>query len=240
MMRLYHGGPSGHSASVLMALAEKGIEHEDHPVDLAAFEQHGEAFLAINPTGQVPVLEVDGRRLTETFFILLYLDERFPEPALGGADPRARYAVQKWGKYVETHIAPNLALVEWAMRGTLADGAIAGLDRLPPERRALWAKAGAGLGSDEVETARAALAKAVGRIAEDLVGQPWLAGDAYSLADIIVFPHAARLAAAGIDVPAAVQDWLERVRARPHVREALGQGPGRSFVTMGPEKGRWG
>jgi len=241
MIQLYHGGPAGHSASVLMALAEKGLDYESRPLDLAAFEQHGDAFLAINPDGQVPVLDVDGRRLGETFFILVYLDERYPLPALGGNDPKARYNVQKWGKYVETHIAPNVAIMDWAQRGNAPDSARNGFGRLTPERRALWEKAAAGFGEDEVESARAALVKAAGRIAEDLATGAWLTGDNYTLADIIVFPHAARFADLGIDVPDSVTGWLERVRARPHVRDALGGGgTGIPAATMGPEKGRWG
>lgn len=242
MIALYHGGPSGHSLSLLIALAEKGLAYEDHQLDLAAFAQHTPDFLAVNPAGQVPVLREGGRTLTETFFTLLYLDERYPDPPLGGADPQARYTVQKWGKYVETHIAPNLAIVDWALRGQVPeDAARAGFERLPPERRALWGQALEGFPAGDIETARAALAKAADRIAEDLTGTGWLAGGAWSLADIIVFPHAARFASLGIAVPAAVADWLARVGQRPAVRQALGeQGLVAAAPTMGPERGRWG
>jgi len=242
MIALYHGGPSGHSASLLIALAEKGLAYEDHRLDLAAFAQHAPDFLAVNPAGQVPVLREDGRTLTETFFTLLYLDERYPDPPLGGADPQARYTVQKWGKYVETHIAPNLAIVDWALRGqTPDDTARAGFERLPSERRALWEQAVTGFPAEDVQTARAALAKAADRIAEDLAGTGWLAGDAWSLADIIVFPHAARFASLGVAVPAAMADWLERAGQRPAVRQALGgQDLAVAAATMGPERGRWG
>lgn len=242
MIALYHGGPSGHSASLLIALAEKGLAYKDHRLDLAAFAQHAPDFLAVNPAGQVPVLREGGRTLTETFFTLLYLDERYPDPPLGGADPEARYTVQKWGKYVETHIAPNLAIVDWAMRGQAPDEAArAGFERLPPERRALWAQALQGFSAEEVQAARAALAKAADRIAEDLASTGWLAGDGWSLADIIVFPHAARFAALGLSVPATVADWLERVGQRSAVRQALGeQSLVAAAATMGPERGRWG
>lgn len=242
MIALHHGGPSGHSASLLIALAEKGLAYEDHRLDLGTFDQHAPDFLAVNPTGQVPVLQEDGRTLTETFFALLYLDERYPDPPLGGANPQARYTVQKWGKYVETHIAPNLAIVDWAMRGQAPEAsARAGFERLPPERRALWEQALQGFSPEDVQAARAALAKAGDRIVEDLAGTGWLAGEGWSLADIIVFPHAARFGALGLAVPAAVADWLARVGQRPAVRQALGeQGLVAAAATMGPERGRWG
>jgi glutathione S-transferase len=242
MIALFHGGPDGYSAAALIALAEKGLAFESHELDLAGFAQHEPGFLAINPAGQVPVLRDGDRTLTESFFILLYLDERYPEPPLGGADPQARYTVQKWGKYVETHIAPNLAIVDWDMRGRVPGATErARLAALAPERQALWAQALNGFSADEVQAARGALARAAGRIAEDLAGQDWLAGADWSLADIIVFPHAARFASLGLAVPSALADWLARARQRPAVGQVLGTGgsvPG--VATMGPERGRWG
>lgn len=239
MIELHHGGPTGHSASVLIALAEKGIDYVSHPLDLSRFEQHAEPLLALNPAGQVPVLVADGRPLTEAFPILLYLDERFPDPPLGGGDPRARYAVQKWGKYVETHIAPNLAIVRWAqMGGAVDEAAKAGLARLTPERRALWERALAGFSEETVESARNALGKTVARVAQDLANGRWLAGASYSLADIAAYPHVAQFASLGIELPDAVQDWLDRMEGRPAVGAAVGQMM--VVATMGPEPGRWG
>jgi glutathione S-transferase len=242
MMRLYHGGPTGYSASVLIALAEKGLAFESRRIDLAALEQHGTAFLAVNPTGQVPVLEAEGHRLTETFFILLYLDERFPEPPMGGTDERSRYATQKWGKYVETHLAPSLAVVAWSMRGTNPDAsARAGFARLTPERRLLWQQASDGFNDTEVEAARTAVAKAIDRVEEDLADGRWLAGRDYGVADIIAFPHVGRARELGFEIPPSVADWLNRIAARPAVIEALAESPrDDAFATMGPERGRWG
>jgi glutathione S-transferase len=239
MIELHHGGPSGHSASMLIALAEKELDYVSHPIDLARFEHHGEALLALNPEGQVPVLVADGAPLTETFFTLLYLDESHPRPALGGADPGSRYAVQKWGKYVETHIAPNLAIVRWARFALPVDeGAKQALARLTPERRALWQRALDGFPEEEVNASRAALERAAGRVARDLESDPWLAGPVYSLADIAVYPHLAQFAALDVELPGSVEDWLGRVAARPAVRAVAGDMP--MIATMGPETGRWG
>jgi len=243
MIQLHHGGPNGHCASVLIGVAEKGLDLDLHGIDLSRFEQHGDKLLALNPAGQVPVLRDEaGRALTEAFFILLYLDERFPAPALGGADPQARYMIQKWGKYVETHLAPNLAILSWALEGTPPDDkARQGFAALPPERRALWAQAMDGFPDEDVAKARAALAKGMDRIAADLAGHAWLAGDDYGIADIIVFPQAARARALGVATSAAVSDWLDRVAARPAVRQAIGgDGMPAALATMGPERGRWG
>ncbi|KPL66906.1 hypothetical protein SZ64_01615 [Erythrobacter sp. SG61-1L] len=236
---MYHGGPTGHSASVLIALTEKGLDYTSHELDLARFENHSDALLALNPEGQVPVLVADGQALTDTFHILLYLDEAFAEPALGGPNPQARYAVHKWGKYVETHIAPNLAIARWArLGGARKAGEGPRLDRLTPERSALWRKALAGFSDEQVEAAHKALEKAADRVAQDAADGGWLAGDAYSVADIAVYPHLAQFAALGIDLPEAAAEWLGRVAARPAVASAAGDM--RIVATMGPELGRWG
>ena len=237
MIALYHDPGSLHCLAVRTTLAEKRLAYESRPIELAAFEQHDPAFLAINPAGQVPVLEHDGHRLTESFFILLYLDERFPEPPLGGAEAAARYAVQRWGKYVETHLAPNLAVVTWSMRGSPpAPETRANFARLMPERQLLWQQACDGFAG--VDAARTAVDKALMRIAEALQMTSWLTGDTFGLADIAVFPHVMRARAWGFALPAPVADWLERIMARPTVGQPLHDL--RECVTMGPERGRWG
>lgn len=242
MIQLYHGGPTGHSASVLIALeekgAEKGLDYTSQEVDLARFENHSDALLALNPEGQVPVLVADGQPLTGTFHILLYLDEAFAEPALGGPNPPARYAVHKWGKYVETHIAPNLAIARWARLGGAGEEGGPALGLLPPERATLWRQALAGFSDEQVEAAQRALEKAAVRVAQDAADGSWLAGDVYSIADIAVYPHLAQFEALGIELPAAAADWLARVAARPAVNHAAGDM--RIVATMGPELGRWG
>jgi glutathione S-transferase len=239
MIDLYHGGPAGHSAAVLILLAEKDIAFASHHVDLARFEQHGDAVLALNPEGQLPVLVADDRILTESFFILLYLDESHPEPPLGGTGPRTRYDVHKWGKYVETHIAPNLAIARWAQSGSpVAACGSSGLGRLPKARRALWQRAFEGFSEEAVEAARRALAKSADRVNEALAQGDWLAGPAYSLADIAVYPHLAQFAGLGVPLSDAVEEWLARVAQRPAVARAAGDM--KTIVTMGPELGRWG
>ena len=160
MMRLHYAPGSAHSAAVRIVLAEKGVEPELHKLDIVHFEQHSPEYLAVNCHGTVPLLEDNGRKLFESFAILEYLDETYPDPPLIGDDPRKSYIARKWGKYVETHIAPHLAIVRWAaLGGRVAAIAQAGLDRLLPERAALWRRALEGFGSDQLEaSARAMLA----------------------------------------------------------------------------------
>jgi glutathione S-transferase len=76
------------------------------------------------------------------------------------------------------------------------------------------------------------------RLAADLQGNAWLAGERFTLGDVAVYPHVAQFATLGLPVPAAVEQWLGRVAARPSVegiREDLFP-----VAVMGPEPGRWG
>lgn len=222
------------SQAVRIMLTEKRLEHELRQLDVTAFEQMDAAFLAINPNGQVPVLETRGAALTEAFYILCYLDEHFPDPPLGGADPAARYRVQVVGQLVERAIAPNLALLEWTERGGATPTAEAYL-RLPPERRALWEKAFAGFSVAELTGADVGLARALDDCESWLAGHPWLAGEDYTIADILLFPIVARLNEAMLGL--ALRDWRVRVAERPASSIIAGEQP---LTTMGPERGRWG
>jgi glutathione S-transferase len=231
---LHHTPGCALSQAVRIALAEKGLDHELHSVDVAAFEQLDAAFLAINPNGQVPVLEARGAALTEAFLILCWLDEQFPDPPLGGANAVARYRVQVVGQLVERAIAPNLALLEWTERGGATPTAEAYL-RLPPERRALWEEAFAGFSVAELTAADVGLARALDDCETWLAGHPWLAGEDYTIADILLFPLAARLDEGTLGP--GLREWRTRVAERPAIAVIAGEQP---VATMGPERGRWG
>ena len=231
---LHHAPGCALSQAVRIALAEKGLDHELRPVDVAAFEQLEPRFLALNPAGQLPVLETGGAALTEAFFVLCYLDERFPDPPLGGTDPAARYRVQAVGKLVEGSIAPNLALLEWAACPGPAPSAEA-LFRLPRWRRALWDKALAGFSVAELTAADVGLARALDACETWLASHPWLAGENYTIADVLLYPLADRLDEA-MRGP-ALRAWQARVSARPGIAALAKEEP---VVTMGPERGRWG
>jgi glutathione S-transferase len=252
MIELYHFEPTSNSGEVLICLKEKGIDFVGHYVDVLAGEQFAPAFLALNPLCQVPVLVHDDRVLTETGFILQYLDEMFPAVGLTPHTPMGRYWVNVWIKYVEEYLAP--AAWKLGVAGTLAElgagrGRIeAALAAAPPERRQGWEKALAGFDADELEIARGLLPVRLERMEAALGEAAWLAGDHYSLADIAVFPTANALPGVAPDLVSAaatprIWAWLQRMRARPAVQTALAMGRTAHPETVfapGPEGSRWG
>src|SRR4051812_16557142 len=84
--RLFDYFRSSASYRVRIALNLKGIDHERVPLNLLEGGPKAPDYLAINPQGLVPTLEIDGRRMPQTPPIFSYLDEPRPEPPLLPAD----------------------------------------------------------------------------------------------------------------------------------------------------------
>ena len=115
-MKLYFS-PAACSLSPHILLRECGLTFDTEKVDT---ERHrtadGRDFYAINPKGQVPVLELaDGRRLTQSMAIIEYLDETHPQPALLPADAAGRARVRALAQIVACEIHPlnNLRVLKY-------------------------------------------------------------------------------------------------------------------------------
>ena len=79
---LYDYWRSSASYRVRIALNLKGIDYESRQIDLREGEQRSADYRSRNPQGLVPMLEIDGQRLTQSVAIINYLDIRFPNPPL--------------------------------------------------------------------------------------------------------------------------------------------------------------
>ena len=95
---------------VRIVLELKGVAFRSVAVDLPSGEQRGEAYRALNPLGMVPLLEIDGHRLTQSLAIIDYLDAKFETPKMVSADPaqRSQTLAQALTIAAEIHPLQNL------------------------------------------------------------------------------------------------------------------------------------
>jgi len=90
-MRLFVANMAPYPRRVTLYLAEKGLDLERYEVDLHGQENMSPAFLEKNPSGKIPVLELDdGNFLPESAAIIEYLEEKFPSPSMLGATAEER------------------------------------------------------------------------------------------------------------------------------------------------------
>lgn len=114
-MKLYNYFRSSASYRVRIGLELKGLSYEYVPVHLVKGEQVQEPFASLSAERLVPLLEVDGQRLSQSMAILEYLDEVHPEPPLLPADPPGRARVRALAQDIACEIHPlnNLRVLQY-------------------------------------------------------------------------------------------------------------------------------
>ena len=187
---------------VRMFMAEKGIDVPKVDVDLRGGENRREPYTKLNPSGQMPALELDdGTVLAEVTAICEYLDEiKKDTPSLIGDTPAERAATRMWTRRVDLNI------VEPALNGfRFAEGL-----KLFQNRVRCIPEAADGLKA----SARDKLAWLEGLMA----GKSYIAGNKLSLADIFLFPMVDFLGTVGQPIDPAhkhLTGWFGRMKARP-------------------------
>ena len=224
---LYHGMASTCSKKVRMCFYEKGAPFESHLLDLQKFEQHRPDYLAINPNGVVPTLVYDGRSVIESSIIIDFIDDVLPQNPLKPSDPFLRAQMRLWMKYSDDVAYKAVYAPTWQKLRHRAEEGLAGgslsdtLSQVPTaERRQRWEKmAQGGYTAEELEAAyqqmRDCLAKADAQLRET----PWLAGPAFSLADIAMLPFIDRISNLRPEFledaeHVALREWLARAKQR--------------------------
>ncbi len=168
-MKLYVcGGP--YPTIVMAFLAAKGAVIDTVPVDLIGGENRQPAYLAKNPGGQLPCLELaDGVVLAEAMTICEYLDELFPDPPLIGTTAEERAITRMWTRRIDLNIVEPMANgVRFAEGFKLYHNRM----RCIPQA------------ADDLKTlAQERLTWLDGLIA----GRTWIVGERFTLADIYLF-----------------------------------------------------
>ncbi|MEH6516361.1 MAG: glutathione S-transferase family protein [Halioglobus sp.] len=93
---LYGSAPSPCVRRVVISLVEKGLDFDTVEVDLANMEQRTPAYLALNPNGFVPTLSHGEHVIFESWAINEYLEEQFPDKPLLPSDPYLRAQARMW------------------------------------------------------------------------------------------------------------------------------------------------
>jgi glutathione S-transferase len=200
-MKLYTSTRAPNPRRVAMFIAEKGLAIEQVQIDLGTVQNRSPDYLARNPFGRVPALELDdGRILCETRAICSWLEGYAPEPNLMGEDYDERAFIEMTDRRVELYLFYYIAN---QIRHT--HPGLAALEQ--PQ----FPDFGQSQGEKMRETAR--------WLDRTLVAQPYVAGQRFTIADITAFCalEFARLMKfrPGQEGMPHLQAWRDRIAGRP-------------------------
>ena len=205
-MKFYDCDTAPSPRRVRVFIAEKGIEVETVPVDLANGEQFSAAYRAVNPDCVVPALQLDdGSCLSEVTAICHYLEDIHPQPPLLGRTPAERATTIMWNAKAEQQGL-------WACADALRNFAKGLKGRAVP-------------GPDDyeqipelAERGRKRVAAFLDKLDQRLADNEFVAGSFFSMADItafIVVEFAGRLKIPVPDDAVNLRRWYEAVTSRP-------------------------
>jgi glutathione S-transferase len=199
-MKLIDGGRAPNPRRVRIFLAEKNIEVPLEPFDISALEQHTDAFRAVNPMQRVPVLILDdGTALSESVAICRYFEELHPEPPLMGTGALGKATVEMWNRRMELNLMAPVAAAFRHLHPAMQQMEVPQV----PE----WGEAN-----------KAKVMDILRWLNDELAGRQFIAGDAYTIADITALVAIDFLKPAKLAVPEDHQNllrWHQEVSSRP-------------------------
>jgi glutathione S-transferase len=199
-MKLYDGGRAPNPRRVRIFLAEKRITIPTEPVDLGKLEQRTQAYTAINPMQRVPALVLDdGTVITESIAICRYFEALQPDPPLFGRSPLESALIEMWNRRVEFHLYLPVSTV---------------FQHLHPAMKALVDPQVPAWG----EANRPRIYDFLRFLDSELKGRPYVAGNDFSVADILAMVAVDFMKVSKLAVPEELADlrrWQADVSARP-------------------------
>ncbi len=191
--------PAPNPRRVRIFAAEKGIALPTRDLSIPDWEHKSDEFIALNPRGQTPALQLDdGTVITESVAICRYLEGLQPEPPLFGRDAKEQALVEMWSRRVEMILMPPIGAV-WVHTHPFTA-------RLPG-RNAEWGEAN-----------RPRVDEAMRFFDASLADREFLAADHFTNADILLLTTIDFAGFIGIPLPeelSSLRAWHARVSARP-------------------------
>ncbi len=203
-MKLYDGGRAPNPRRVQIFLKEKGLELDTVQLDINALEQRTDEMAKKNPLQTVPFLELDdGTVIAETIAICRYLESLYREPNLLGRDGLAQARIEMWNRRVEFGFFLRVA---FSFRHLHPGAAV-----LEGEQIEAWGLKNQKLAIEFLDI-----------LDDQLANNEFIAGDAFSVADITALVAAQFFKPARLQVPEKgvkhYKRWLGEVSGRPGVQ----------------------
>jgi glutathione S-transferase len=188
--------------AALLPLEEKGAVYEFSAMAPGTTKQ--QPHLSRHPFGRIPAFEHDGWLLYETQAIMRYVDAVMPGPRLQPEEPRAQARMNQLMGIADWYLMPQISMTITFNRVVAPR-----FNKPIDEQKVVQA----------IPNARMCIAE----IARLLNGHPWMAGDALSLADLLLAPHLSMFAQApeGAQILREhenLNSWLARIEARPSMQ----------------------
>lgn len=186
MIKLYRHELSGHAHRVELFLSLLGLDHELVDVDLVNGEHKQEAFRALNPFGQVPVIDDDGTIVSDSNAILVYLAKKYGTATWLPEDAEGAARVTRWL--------------------SIAAGPVA----FGPATARLITIFGAPLDAERAKTIAYGLFDVM---EQELATRDWLAGTAATIADIAGYSYIAHAPEGDVSLEPypQIRAWLKRI-----------------------------
>ena len=192
-MKLYGDRASGNCYKVILAASMLGLDYDYVAVDILAGDTQQDDFLALNPNGKIPLLELpDGRCLSESNAIINFLamdSELYP------ADNYQQARVLQWQFFEQYSHEPYIAVARFISKYL----------GLPEERRA------------EYEAKQLGGHRALSIMENELLKSTYICGENLTVADISLFAYTHVADEGGFDLAnyPALQAWIERIKQQP-------------------------
>ena len=223
---LYNAPQSTCSQRVRYTLHAKGIDFEEHKLDLFAGDQLKPDYMAINPNGLVPALVHNAQAVIDSAVIVEYLEDIMPDVAsLRSKDPIEAARMRSMMRFIDEVPTPAVRVPSYNLAflphfQSMSEEEFLELANSKPLRREFLLKMGrTGFPQQEMDEALGRLKRAVERMAQwlDESEGSWLMGDAMTYADISLMPIIVRMDDINLnyiwaDYP-KVASWLEAIKA---------------------------